>query len=41
MGQEVELEVLQAFPTFLVCEDGTLAGPDGTLIQNPDAGEIL
>jgi len=39
--QEVELEVLQAFPTFLVCADGTLVEPDGTLILNPDAGEIL
>src|SRR3712207_4266593 len=34
LDQEVELEVLQAFPTFLVCTDGTL-------IQTPDAGEIL
>ena len=39
--QEVELEVLQAFPTFFVCADGTLVEPDGTLIVNPDAGEIL
>jgi hypothetical protein len=37
----VELEVLQAFPTFFVCADGTLVEPDGTLIVNPDAGEIL
>jgi hypothetical protein len=41
LDQEVELEVLQAFPTFLVCPDGTLVEPDGTLIQTPDAGEIL
>jgi hypothetical protein len=39
--QEVELEVLQEFPSFLVCADGTLVEPDGTLILNPDAGEIL
>jgi hypothetical protein len=39
--QKVELEVLQEFPTFLVCADGTLIEPDGTLIVNPDAGEIL
>jgi hypothetical protein len=39
--QEVELEVLQEFPTFLVCADGTLIEPDGTLIVNPDTGEIL
>ena len=39
--REVELEVLQAFPTFFVCADGTLVEPDGTLIVNPDAGEIL
>lgn len=37
----VELEVLQVFPTFFVCADGTLVEPDGTLIANPDAGEIL
>jgi hypothetical protein len=39
--QEVELEVLQELPSFLVCADGTLVQPDGTLILNPDAGEIL
>jgi hypothetical protein len=39
--QEVELEVLQEFPTFLICADGTLIEPDGTLIVNPDTGEIL
>jgi hypothetical protein len=39
--EEVELEVLQAFPTFFVCADGTLVERDGTLIVNPDAGEIL
>jgi hypothetical protein len=37
----VKLEVLQAFPTFFVCADGTLVEPDGTLIVNSDAGEIL
>lgn len=40
--EEVEYEVLQEFPTFFVCEDGTLIErEDGTLIVNPDAGEIL
>lgn len=40
--QEVELEVLQELPTFLVCADATLIERDeGTLIVNPDAGEIL
>jgi len=40
--EEVEFEVLQEFPTFFVCEDGTLIErDDGTLIVNPDAGEIL
>jgi hypothetical protein len=42
MNQEVELEVLQAFPTFLVCADGTLVNPeDGALIQNPDRCVII
>jgi len=39
--EEVELEVLQAFPTFFACADGTQVERDGTLIVNPDAGEIL
>jgi hypothetical protein len=39
--REVELEVLQELPSFLVCADGALVEPDGTLILNPDAGEIL
>jgi hypothetical protein len=39
--EEVEFEVLQKFPTFFVCADATLIEPDGTLIVNPDAGEIL
>src|SRR5919112_5960381 len=39
--QEGELEVLQELPSFLVCADGTLVQPDGTLILNPDAGDIL
>jgi hypothetical protein len=39
--EEVEFEVLQEFPTFFVCEDGTLIERDGTLVVNPDASEIL
>ena len=40
--EEVEFEVLQELPTFLVCADATLIErDDGTLIVNPDAGEIL
>jgi hypothetical protein len=38
--QVVEVEIRQAFPTFLICADGTLVEPDGTLVLNPEAGEI-
>jgi hypothetical protein len=37
-----EVEVLQAFRTFLVCADGTVVEPEnGVLVLNPGAGEIL
>jgi hypothetical protein len=39
--QAVELEVLQEFPSYLVCEDGVLVEPDGTLIEDFDIGEVL
>src|SRR5215211_2162163 len=40
-GQAVELEVLQEFPSYLICEDGVLVEPDGTLIEEFDIGEVL
>ena len=39
--QAVELEVLREFPSYLVCEDGVLVEPDGTLIEDFDIGEVL
>jgi hypothetical protein len=39
--QAVELEVLQEFPSYLICEDGLLVEPDGTLIEEFDIGEVL
>jgi hypothetical protein len=39
--QAVELEVLQEFPSYLICEDGVLVEPDGTLIEEFDMGEVL
>jgi len=39
--QAVELEVLQEFPSYLICEDGVLVEPDGTLIEEFDIGEVL
>jgi hypothetical protein len=39
--QAVELEVLQEFPSYLICEDGVLVEPNGTLIEEFDIGEVL
>jgi hypothetical protein len=39
--QAVELEVLQEFPSYLICEDGVLVEHDGTLIEEFDTGEVL
>jgi hypothetical protein len=39
--QVVELEVLQEFPSYLICEDGVLVEPDSTLIEEFDMGELL